>query len=180
VKGLFWVLLLAGLAVAAALGARLNDGYLLLVVPPWRAEISLNLFIIALFGLFLAFYAVLRILAATFGLPQRVRDFRMRRQRDQAGFVFQDAVRLLFEGRFGQAMKKAAEGQLKGILDYTDEPVVSSDFLGDSRTSIFDAEAGIALTDTFVKVVSWYDNEIGYSNKVLELIKHMYSVDHAE
>jgi HemY protein len=98
VKGLFWVLLLAGLAVAAALGARLNDGYLLLVVPPWRAEISLNLFIIALFGLFLAFYAVLRILAATFGLPQRVRDFRMRRQRDQAGFVFQDAVRLLFEG----------------------------------------------------------------------------------
>lgn len=72
-KGLFWVLLLAGLAVAAALGARLNDGYLLLVVPPWRAEISLNLFIIALFGLFLAFYAVLRILAATFGLPQRLR-----------------------------------------------------------------------------------------------------------
>ena len=113
-KGLFWVLLLAGLAVAAALGARLNDGYLLLVVPPWRAEISLNLFIIALFGLFLAFYAVLRILAATFGLPQRVRDFRMRRQRDQAGFVFQDAVRLLFEGRFGQAMKKAAEAHGNG------------------------------------------------------------------
>lgn len=113
-KGLFWVLLLAGLAVAAALGARLNDGYLLLVVPPWRAEISLNLFIIALFGLFLAFYAVLRILAATFGLPQRVRDYRMRRQRDQAGFVFQDAVRLLFEGRFGQAMKKAAEAHRNG------------------------------------------------------------------
>ena len=113
-KGLFWVLLLAGLAVAAALGARLNDGYLLLVVPPWRAEISLNLFIIALFGLFLAFYAVLRILAATFGLPQRVRDYRMRRQRDQAGLVFQDAVRLLFEGRFGQAMKKAAEAHGNG------------------------------------------------------------------
>ena len=65
----------------------------------------------------------------------------------------------------------------KGILGYTDEAVVSSDFLGDARTSIFDAGAGIALTDTFVKVVSWYDNEIGYSNKVLELIKHMYSVD---
>ena len=63
---------------------------------------------------------------------------------------------------------------------HTDEDVVSSDFLGDTRTSIFDAKAGIALTDTFVKVVSWYDNEIGYSNKVLELIKHMYSVDHAE
>ena len=78
------------------------------------------------------------------------------------------------------AMKKASEGELKGILGYTDEDVVSSDFLGDTHTSIFDAKAGIALTDTFVKVVSWYDNEIGYSNKVLELIKHMYSVDHAE
>ena len=76
------------------------------------------------------------------------------------------------------AMKAASEGELKGVLGYTDEAVVSSDFLGDTRTSIFDATAGIALTDTFVKVVSWYDNEIGYSNKVLELIKHMYSVDH--
>ena len=77
-----------------------------------------------------------------------------------------------------KAMKEASEGELKGVLGYTDEPVVSSDFLGDSRTSIFDADAGIALTDTFVKVVSWYDNEIGYSNKVLDLITHMYSVDH--
>ena len=76
------------------------------------------------------------------------------------------------------AMKEASEGELKGILGYTDEAVVSADFLGDARTSIFDAKAGIPLTDTFVKVVSWYDNEIGYSNKVLELIKHMYSVDH--
>ena len=77
------------------------------------------------------------------------------------------------------AMKKASENELKGILDYTDEAVVSSDFLGNTHTSIFDAKAGIALTDTFVKVVSWYDNEIGYSNKVLDLIEHMYSVDHA-
>ena len=77
-----------------------------------------------------------------------------------------------------QAMKEASEGELKGILGYTDEAVVSSDFLGDTRTSIFDAGAGIALTDTFVKVVSWYDNEMGYSNKVLDLIEHMYSVDH--
>ncbi len=76
------------------------------------------------------------------------------------------------------AMKKASENELKGILGYTDEDVVSSDFLGDSRTSIFDAKAGIALTDTFVKVVSWYDNEWGYSNKVVDLIEHMYSVDH--
>ena len=76
------------------------------------------------------------------------------------------------------AMKKASEGELKGILGYTEEAVVSSDFLGDTRTSIFDAKAGIALTDTFVKVVSWYDNEMGYSNKVLDLIEHMYKVDH--
>lgn len=77
-----------------------------------------------------------------------------------------------------EAMKKASEGELKGVLGYTDEAVVSSDFLTDPRTSIFDAKAGIALTDTFVKVVSWYDNEWGYSNKVLDLIEHMYSVDH--
>lgn len=71
------------------------------------------------------------------------------------------------------AMKEAAEGELKGILGYTEEAVVSSDFLGDPRTSIFDKAAGIALTDTFVKVVSWYDNEWGYSNKVLDLIAVM-------
>ena len=76
------------------------------------------------------------------------------------------------------AMKKASEGELKGILGYTEDAVVSSDFLGDTHTSIFDAGAGIALTDTFVKVVSWYDNEIGYSNKVLDLITCMSSVDH--
>ena len=77
-----------------------------------------------------------------------------------------------------EAMKKASEGELKGILGYTDEAVVSSDFLGDARTSIFDAEAGVYLNDHFVKVISWYDNEWGYSNKVVELIRHMYSVDH--
>ncbi|MBO7349296.1 MAG: type I glyceraldehyde-3-phosphate dehydrogenase, partial [Spirochaetales bacterium] len=75
------------------------------------------------------------------------------------------------------AMKKAADGELKGILGYTEDAVVSSDFLGDTRTSIFDAKAGIALTDTFVKVVSWYDNEIGYSNKVLDLIAYMKKVN---
>ena len=71
------------------------------------------------------------------------------------------------------AMKEASENELKGILGYTEDAVVSSDFLGDPRTSIFDANAGIALTDTFVKVVSWYDNEWGYSNKVLDLISVM-------
>ena len=75
------------------------------------------------------------------------------------------------------AMKKASEGELKGILGYTEDDVVSSDFLGDARTSIFDAKAGIQLTPTFVKVVSWYDNEWGYSNKVLDLIAHMAKVN---
>lgn len=77
-----------------------------------------------------------------------------------------------------KAIKEASEGKLKGILGYTDEAVVSSDFLGDPHTSIFDEKAGIMLNDHFVKLVSWYDNEWGYSNKVLDLIKHMYKVDH--
>ena len=76
-----------------------------------------------------------------------------------------------------KAMKEASEGELKGILGYTEDAVVSSDFLGCPLTSIFDAKAGIQLTPTFVKVVSWYDNEIGYSNKVLDLIAHMASVN---
>lgn len=71
------------------------------------------------------------------------------------------------------AMKEAAEGELKGVLGYTEDAVVSSDFLGCPLTSIFDANAGVYLTDTFVKVISWYDNEIGYSNKVLDLIAVM-------
>ena len=75
------------------------------------------------------------------------------------------------------AMKEASEGELKGVLGYTEDAVVYSDFLGDTHTSIFDAKAGIALTDTFVKVISWYDNEIGYSNKVLDLIQHMKKVN---
>ena len=78
-----------------------------------------------------------------------------------------------------KAMKKAADGELKGVLGYTEDMVVSSDFIGDPRTSIFDAKAGISLTDTFVKVVSWYDNEWGYSSKVLELIEHMNKVDNS-
>ncbi len=74
-----------------------------------------------------------------------------------------------------KAMKDASEGELKGILGYTEEEVVSSDFIGDARTSIFDAGAGIALNDTFIKVVSWYDNEWGYSNKVVDFIIYMDS-----
>jgi len=72
-----------------------------------------------------------------------------------------------------QALKDASEGKMKGILGYHDDDVVSSDFIGDPRSSIFDQKAGIALTDDFVKLVSWYDNECGYSTRVLDLISHM-------
>jgi glyceraldehyde 3-phosphate dehydrogenase len=71
------------------------------------------------------------------------------------------------------AMKEASEGELKGILGYTEDEVVSEDFKGDARTSIFDAKAGIALNDNFVKVVSWYDNEWGYSNKLIDLVEEL-------
>jgi len=75
------------------------------------------------------------------------------------------------------AMKAAADGPMKGVVEYIDEDLVSSDFIGDINTSIFDAKAGIMLNPNFVKLVAWYDNEWGYSNKVLELIDHMYVVD---
>ncbi|MCE1658393.1 type I glyceraldehyde-3-phosphate dehydrogenase, partial [Enterobacter hormaechei] len=71
------------------------------------------------------------------------------------------------------AIKDAAEGELKGVLGYTEDDVVSNDFNGEKLTSVFDAKAGIALNDNFVKLVSWYDNETGYSNKVLDLIAHI-------
>ena len=76
------------------------------------------------------------------------------------------------------AMKKASEGELKGIVEYVDEDVVSSDFLSDEHTSIFDAKAGIMLTDTFVKLIAWYDNEWGYSHKLVDLVAYMAKVDH--
>jgi glyceraldehyde 3-phosphate dehydrogenase len=75
-----------------------------------------------------------------------------------------------------KAMKEASEGELKGILGYTEEEVVSQDFQGDSRTSIFDAKAGIALNDKFVKVVAWYDNEWGYSNKLIDLVQELAKI----
>merc|ERR1711992_444504 len=74
-------------------------------------------------------------------------------------------------------IKEASEGPLKGVLGYTEDMVVSTDFLGDDRSSIFDAKAGIQLSNTFVKLVSWYDNEYGYSNRVIDLIKHMEKQD---
>merc|ERR1712158_326989 len=77
------------------------------------------------------------------------------------------------------AIRKASEGPMKGYLGYTEDQVVSTDFLGDPHSSIFDAKAGIQLSPTFVKLISWYDNEMGYSNRVIDLIKHMQSKDNA-
>ena len=85
-------------------------------------------------------------------------------------------VRLAKDASYDQikaAMKAAADGELKGILGYTEDDVVSSDFITDPRTSIFDAKAGIQLSPTFVKLVSWYDNEWGYSNKLVDLLVHI-------
>ena len=73
--------------------------------------------------------------------------------------------------------RKSMEGEMKGILGYTDEPLVSTDFEGDSRSSIFDASAGIMLNPNFVKLVAWYDNEWGYSCRVVDLMKHVAAVD---
>jgi len=75
-----------------------------------------------------------------------------------------------------RVMKEASEGELKGILGYTEELVVSQDFVGETRTSVFDAKAGIALTDKFIKVVSWYDNEYGYSTKIVDLLEYSASL----
>jgi glyceraldehyde 3-phosphate dehydrogenase len=75
-----------------------------------------------------------------------------------------------------KVMKAASEGELKGILGYTEDAVVSQDFIGDARTSIFDAGAGIELNSSFFKVVSWYDNEVGYSNKLIDLALHVASI----
>jgi len=87
-------------------------------------------------------------------------------------------VRLEKEATYAEIcakIKEASEGSMKGFLGYTEDMVVSTDFLGDSRSSIFDAKAGIQLSGTFVKLVSWYDNEFGYSNRVIDLINHMHS-----
>ncbi|MGY5352720.1 type I glyceraldehyde-3-phosphate dehydrogenase [Wenyingzhuangia sp. IMCC45533] len=75
-----------------------------------------------------------------------------------------------------EAMKSASEGAMAGVLGYTEDAVVSQDFIGDTRTSVFDASAGIALNDNFVKIVSWYDNEIGYSTKIVDLIEYSASL----
>ncbi|HUW37730.1 MAG TPA: heme biosynthesis HemY N-terminal domain-containing protein [Rhodocyclaceae bacterium] len=104
---LLWLLTLAALAVGLALAARYNDGYALLVLPPWRAELSLNLLILIEIIAFLLLYLVLRAVANTLALPQTVRAYRARRQREQAERALADALRYFFEGRYGHALKSA-------------------------------------------------------------------------
>ena len=108
-KALLWVLALFALAVGVSLAAHYNDGYLLVVLPPYRAEISANLAIVLLIAGFLTAYALLRAMALTLALPRRVRAFRERRRRERVSHDFYAVVRLFFEGRYGQALKKAGE-----------------------------------------------------------------------
>ncbi len=113
-KGLFWILSLFALAVGLSMAASFNEAYLLLVLPPWRAEVSLNLAIVVLLAAFVILHLLLRGIALTLALPGRVREYRARRQQARAAAIFQEAVRLLFEGRFGHALKKAAEAHSAG------------------------------------------------------------------
>lgn len=113
-KGLLWVLTLFALAVGLALAGHFNEGYVLLVLPPYRAELSFNFAVLLLLGGFLAFHAVLRGVSLTLSLPRRVRQFRERRQREKMNDTFYDIARLVFEGRYSQAMKKAGEAHASG------------------------------------------------------------------
>jgi len=115
-KGLLWLLTLSALAVGVALALHYNEGYVLLVLPPYRAEISLSLAILLVFGGFFFFYAVVRAVALARTLPRRVREFRQRRQKEQTAETLSDAMRLLFEGRYGQALKNATEAHTAGQL----------------------------------------------------------------
>ena len=108
-RGLLWVLGLFALAVGISLAANVNDGYLLLVVPPYRGEVSLNLAIILLFLAFFLIYALVRAAALTLSLPQKVSEFRERRAREKALVLLGDSVRLMFEGRYERAIKSAAK-----------------------------------------------------------------------
>lgn len=108
-RWLFWLIALFALAAAVSLGARLNDGYVLLVFPPWRVEISFNLFLLGLAAALFVGYGIVRGLAAMLSLPEQARDYRERRQREKSFKTIHDALLLMQEGRFGQAMKKARE-----------------------------------------------------------------------
>lgn len=113
-RGLFWVLALFALAVALALGARMNEGYVLFVFAPWRMELSLNLFILLQLTLVGVAYFVVRGLSLTMDLPRRAREFRRRHHQEQAVSQLHDAIRYLYEGRFSRALKKATEAYETG------------------------------------------------------------------
>ena len=106
-RALFWLLTLAALAVGLALAARYNEGYVLLVLPPWRAEVSLNLFILAAIAGFFLIYLLARAASHVLALPRAVAEFRARRQQEQAALALRDAWRLLQEGRYGHAVRRA-------------------------------------------------------------------------
>ncbi len=118
-RALLWLLTLAALAVGLSLAARYNEGYVLVVLPPWRMEISLNLLLVTLVAGFLLLYLVLRLVIHTLRLPKAVRDFRARREREKAERALQDGARMYFEGRYGHALKSAAlafdSGHGKGL-----------------------------------------------------------------
>lgn len=111
-RAVFWLLILAALAVGLALAARYNEGYVLLVLPPWRAEVSLNLFLLASIVGFFAIYLLARAVSHTLGLPRAVAEFRRRRQQEKASVALRDAWRLLQEGRYGHALRCAEKAQL--------------------------------------------------------------------
>lgn len=114
-KGLLWLLALFAAAVGVSLAARFNEGYVLLVFPPYRAEVSLNLALIGLIGGFALCYGALRGISLTFALPRQVRAYRERLRREKATGQFHDAIRLLFEGRFSQSLKMAALAHESGL-----------------------------------------------------------------
>jgi HemY protein len=114
-RWLFWLLVLAGLAAVAAVAARYNDGYALLVLPPYRVELSLNLLLVLLLLAFLLVHWLLRLVASVLDLPRQVARYRERRRFEKGQQLFHEAFRLLFEGRFGQALKKAGESFDAGI-----------------------------------------------------------------
>jgi HemY protein len=110
-RALFWLLVLAALAVGLALAARYNDGYVLLVLPPWRAEVSLNLFLLASLAGFFVIYLLARAVSHTLALPRAVAEFRRRRQQEKSALAVRDAWRLLQEGRYGHAMRCAEKAR---------------------------------------------------------------------
>lgn len=113
-KALLWLLTIFALAVGVALALRYNNGYVLVVLPPYRAEVSLNLALILAFGGFVFFYGILRTVALARSLPRRVREFRQQRQSEKMAETLSDAMRLLFEGRYDQSLTKAAEAHAVG------------------------------------------------------------------